>query len=257
MISAVSQILLGKAASDNGFDLALDQSGIWLSFASSHAPLKLWLTVDDRSQFLAAFSDSGLVVGLTGLAIIVYSDLPIGATVAFTVTDVKRLYPVLRRAFQLSRSLPNKPLNEFEEATCELPISTEAERLVIQRVGQNIFRSSLLDYWDGKCAVTGLSIAELLRASHIKPWRDCYSDAERLDVFNGLLLAPHLDALFDLGFITFEDDGLIIVSSSLDDPALRSLGIDKTLKIKGLREAHQKYLKWHREKEFSRSIKPT
>lgn len=253
MIPVVSQILLGKAASDNGFDLALNQSGMWLSFASSHAPLKLWLTVDNQSQFLAAFSDSGLMVGLTGLAIIVHSDLPTGATAAFSVTDVKQLYPVLRRAFQLSRSLPNKPLNEFEEATCSLPRSTESECLVIQRVGQNIFRSSLLDYWDGKCAVTGLSIAELLRASHIKPWKDCYSDAERLDVFNGLLLAPHLDAAFDLGFITFGNDGSMIVSSNLDDPVLSLLGIDKTLKIKGLREAHQKYLKWHREKEFSQS----
>lgn len=157
---------------------------------------------------------------------------------------------MLRRAFQLSRSLPNEPLKEFKKTTSELPRSTEAERLIIQRVGQDIFRGCLLDYWDGKCAVTGLSITALLKASHIKPWKDCDTDAERLDVFNGLLLAPHLDAAFDKGYITFEDNGSITVSSFLDDLALKALGIEKTVKIKGLTAAHGKYLKWHREKQF-------
>ncbi len=172
------------------------------------------------------------------------------ACIAFLVTDVKLLYPLLRRAFQLSRSLPNEPLKEFKKTTSELPRSTEAERLIIQRVGQDIFRGCLLDYWDGKCAVTGLSITALLKASHIKPWKDCDTDAERLDVFNGLLLAPHLDAAFDKGYITFEDNGSITVSSFLDDLALKALGIEKTVKIKGLTAAHGKYLKWHREKQF-------
>jgi len=50
--------------------------------------------------------------------------------------------------------------------------------------------------------VTGLAMSKLLRASHIKPWAACAADAERLDVYNGLLLAPHLDALFDAGLIS-------------------------------------------------------
>ncbi len=250
MTSGVSKILLEKAASDNGFDLVLDQSGIWLSFASSHAPLKLWLTVDDQSQFLISFSSSDLVSELAELATIIQTDLPPGAITTFSVTDIKHLYPMLRRAFQLSRSLPNEPLNEFRSTTFGLPKSTEAERLIIQRVGQNIFRNSLIDYWDGKCAMTKLSVLALLRASHIKPWKDCSTDVERLDVFNGLLLAPHLDAAFDLGFITLADDGSIILSSSLNDFAVVVLGIDKTQRVNGLTDAHQKYLKWHREKVF-------
>lgn len=58
-------------------------------------------------------------------------------------------------------------------------------------------RVALLDFWQGRCCVTGLDVAELLRASHIKPWARCESDDERLDVFNGLLLSPTMDALFD------------------------------------------------------------
>ena len=63
--------------------------------------------------------------------------------------------------------------------------------------------------------ITGLGAPELLRASHIKPRADCDTDAERLDVFNGLLLAPHLDAVFDSGFITIAEDGTVLLSNAL------------------------------------------
>ena len=53
--------------------------------------------------------------------------------------------------------------------------SSEAERLVVQRIGQNLFREGLLDLWGRalRCAATGLAVPALLRASHIKPWADC------------------------------------------------------------------------------------
>jgi putative restriction endonuclease len=77
--------------------------------------------------------------------------------------------------------------------------SAARERLLVHRVGQDVFRAGRIDYWEGRCAITGLGVVELLRASHIKPWAACDLDAERLDVLNGLLLAPHLDAAFDRG----------------------------------------------------------
>ncbi len=92
---------------------------------------------------------------------------------------------------------------------------TEVERLVRQRIGQGIFRQSLMDYWDGRCAVTGIDQPELLRASHMKPWTDCANDAERLDVFNGLLLTADWDAAFDKGLVTFDDNGLAQFASAL------------------------------------------
>jgi predicted restriction endonuclease len=121
---------------------------------------------------------------------------------------------------------------------------------VVQRVGQDLFRGGLIEYWEGRCAVTGLAVPELLRASHIKPWADCPADAERLDVFNGLLLAPHLDAAFDRGFITFADDGELIVSSALGDADRRLLGLDLPLRIRALHNGHRAYLPWHRERVF-------
>jgi predicted restriction endonuclease len=126
----------------------------------------------------------------------------------------------------------------------------ELERLVVQRVGQDLFRSGLVDYWDGRCAVTALAVVELLRASHIKPWADCATDAERLDVYNGLLLAPHLDAAFDRGFITVQDDGTVVVSSRLTEQDRRVLGLDAPLRVRALQDGHRVYLPWHRERVF-------
>jgi hypothetical protein len=73
------------------------------------------------------------------------------------------------------------PLLRFRAETAALPRTTEAERLVIQRIGQNVFRDSLMGYWGGCCPLTGITESALLRASHIVPWSEC-NDEQRLDV---------------------------------------------------------------------------
>ena len=135
-----------------------------------------------------------------------------------------------------------------------LPRTTEAERLVVQRVGQDIFRRGLLEYWDGRCAITGLGVPDLLRASHIKPWAHCDTDAERLDVFNGLLLAPHLDAALDTGFITVTEDGTVLLSDALPSGARSALGLDRPLNVHGLHRVHERYLRWHRSMIFRMGV---
>jgi len=99
--------------------------------------------------------------------------------------------------------------------------------------------------------VTGLAIPALLRASHIKPWSHCETDAERLDVYNGLLLAPHLDAAFDCGFVTVANDGTVVVSAALSPDARILLGLDRTLRLHGLTDGHRAYLIYHRDVVFS------
>ena len=85
--------------------------------------------------------------------------------------------------------MAGESLQRFREQSRTLPEVTEALRLVVQRIGQDLFRAAVVDYWQGRCGVTGLDVVPLLRASHIKPWSKCATDEERLDVFNGLLLA--------------------------------------------------------------------
>ena len=247
--------LLEKVASDTGFDLVFAQERDWLRFGSSHAPLEIWLAATTWDRPVAAFRRCDVAIAMPEHGTATTLDMPSGATAVRLVDDVPALYAMLRRAYQLARSLPDEILHVFEQRTRGMPRTTEAERLVVQRVGQNIFRAGLMEYWDGRCAVTGLAVPELLRASHIKPWAACESDAERLDVFNGLLLAPHLDAAFDAGLITFSDEGVLIVASRLSDVDRRLLGVDNPLQIARLTDAHSHYLAWHRAREFeSRAI---
>ena len=250
MLATVTITLLEKAATDNGFDLQLEPAANWLAFGSSQTSMDVWLTSLEDSRFIAALSRPDVLDGLTGIDSTSTQALPPRAAGALAVPDITALHALLRRAFQLSRTLPDALLQVFQTETANLPRTTEAERVVIQRVGQDIFRRGLLEYWDGRCAITGLDVPELLRASHIKPWADCDTDAERLDVFNGLLLAAHLDAAFDAGFITVGEGGAVVVSDALSVGARSALGLDVGLRVEGLHRAHERYLGWHRAKVF-------
>ena len=254
MLTAVTVTRLEKAATDNGFDLERERTVDWLSFGSSQTPMRIWLAAVGESRFLAAASRADVIDGLTGLGAACTDRLPGVAAGALAVSDVAALHRLLRRAFQLSRTLPDALLRVFEDETANLPRATEAERTVVQRFGQDVFRRGLLEYWDDRCAMTGLDVPELLRASHIKPWADCATDAERLDVFNGLLLAPHLDAAFDAGFITIAGDGTMLVSNTLRPGARSALGLDRPLRVDGLHGAHERYLTWHRSRIFRTGV---
>lgn len=125
---------------------------------------------------------------------------------------------------------------------------TEKRQLVLARLGQGGFRGLLFDQWQGRCAVTGCRIPDLLRASHIKPWKDA-DNRERLDQNNGLLLTANLDAAFDRGLISFRDDGAILISRDLPPSAWKQIGIDRAMRIQ-LTDAHRQYLVFHRENRF-------
>ncbi len=125
----------------------------------------------------------------------------------------------------------------------------DKDRLIKARIGQGYFRDQLINYWDGKCCVTKCSETQILLASHIKPWKDC-DTKEAIDVYNGLLLIPNLDKLFDKGLITFSDNGSIIISKDITDNNLKLLGINKEMMISHLEREHLKYLKYHRDKVF-------
>jgi putative restriction endonuclease len=85
----------------------------------------------------------------------------------------------------------------------------------------------------------------LLRASRIKPWADC-TDAERLDVHNGLLLSALWDAAFDRGLVSFADDGSVLASPRLGEMECEALGLAKALPLQGLRDAHRANLALNR-----------
>ena len=140
----------------------------------------------------------------------------------------------------------NKIKSEEQELKTNKKITdTEREAIIKTRVGQSEFRQDLIAKWGG-CSVCGFSQASILIASHIKPWSKS-DDDEKLDIYNGLLLIPTLDKLFDKGYISFSDDGKIMISSELKD--YEKLGVSSDMFVK-LEDEHKLYMKYHREHEF-------
>ena len=123
--------------------------------------------------------------------------------------------------------------------------STEREALVLSRLGQGTFRRDLIAVWNGRCAVTAMAFPEVFRASHIKPWTDS-DNAERFDPYNGLLLSPQYDSLFDRGYVTFENGGRMVLSPAIQNLDATRLGIDPNDHLRFVDPRHQPYLDYHR-----------
>jgi hypothetical protein len=232
-----------KAAWDNGYRLERGIDNGWLHYASTTAPGSIWIAgVSNVGPWLLSLGHSSVATEIGALP----ASPQLGPGQAtFALPNLSQLHAVLDRAYRLAVSLPEVPLDRFRARTAGLPRTTEAERTVIQRIGQDIFRDALIDYWSGRCPMTGITERALLRASHIKPWADC-TDAERLDVHNGLLLSALWDAAFDRGLVSFADDGSVLASSRLGEKEREALGLARALPLQGLRGAHRVNLSFHR-----------
>lgn len=238
-MTPLERLRIEKAASDCGFEMTPLERGDGLELRS------------------ASFPESVVVRAVGALLFEIISPVGLALNAADVTSPVsangyEELYEVLRTASSRSRTLPNRIADAFRQATANMPRTTETDRVVVTRVGQTMFRAALLDYWQGRCCVTGLEMPELLRASHIKPWASCERDDERLDVFNGLLLAPHLDAMFDAGWMTVAPDGAVEISSSLSAEARETLGVSRPLKVHRIRPEHARYLAFHSDHVYRR-----
>jgi hypothetical protein len=128
---------------------------------------------------------------------------------------------------------------------------TFREQLVRARRGRGVFRANIL-LRENFCRVTRVSEPRHLKASHIKPWRDA-TDAERLDGANGLLLSPHIDHLFDDGYITFSASQELVIVPEVRDKLLDAWGIDAGVRVGELSREQNSFLDYHRAKVFTRT----
>ena len=131
---------------------------------------------------------------------------------------------------------------------------TVREALVKQRRGQDKYREALEKLWSGRCPITGINHPAFLVASHAKPWADS-NPTERLDPFNGILLAVHIDRLFDGGWISFTDAGQILLSPQLPSYVATSLLCQdcQERNIPQFAPGHSPYLAWHRDKVYRKA----
>ncbi len=249
LMNPLKRSLIEKAGTDNGFEYTLAADADSVTLASARHPTRATIT-ENESGFGIRFTSNtpALLPELQRTfpsAVSAHDEIVTGGEAA--------LASLLRRAASLSRALPSQAETGYQQAVAEelsaLPVSTmvtEVERMVRQRVGQQKFREAMLDYWGSACAVTGVALPQVLRASHAKPWADCASDAERLDVFNGFLLSANLDALFDRFLVSFDDAGVLLVSSTISDTDRARLGLNISMHLRWLADDHQPYLQYHR-----------
>jgi len=252
-MNLLARTLIEKAGYSNGWENVLpsSQDEVVMASARHKAEARVSPTQTTEEKFLVSFP-RGPAAGEMAISFPALQK----SSGKFVVSGLGMLGSFLRRAAELAMSLPNHAADlyvaEVSKIESNPPSTTEAIRMVKQRVGQDLFRHALMEYWGGACAVTGLDLPAVLRASHAKPWAKCETDLERLDVFNGFLLSAHLDALFDSGFMTFDDDGAVVVSAKLSSAQVGLLGITSDIapKLRWISPSHLPYLAWHRSEVF-------
>jgi HNH endonuclease len=152
---------------------------------------------------------------------------------------------------------------EWEERECEQIVEdrglpdTEKQALIKARRGQGLFRQNVARL-EPCCRVTRVDRPEHLVASHIKPWRES-DNWERLFEGNGLLLTPTIDHLFDRGFISFENNGELLISPVAHEESMNRMGIitDRLVNVGGFAGPQREFLEFHRSKVFlKRGIGP-
>ncbi len=178
-MNQVTAIYLEKLLTDAGYDRH-ERRDDWIIGTSSYYRHSVALKITDL-PILALPQAAAMQLNLFENAhFIPIEDAPDGFPYAMALERSELLYWLKKSA-----RLP------FEESA-DLAV-TDVEALVKQRRGQEKLRQLLMDYWDGRCAVTGVKTPELLVASHIKPWSQCESSKEKLEIYNALLLNIAID----------------------------------------------------------------
>ena len=245
MLSMTVRTILEKAAVDNGFSIDQGASGRWLVWRAHAAPARLCLTATGKGYGIGS-DHAGAMRGLEP-ELEKFPGAPAGFR-AVQVPNSGMLNATAGAVWRLARSLPDEPLRRYQLRLQEPTGATEVERLRKERIGQDIFREALMLFWDGACAVTGVRHPRLLRASHIVPWAECETDAERLNVHNGLLLAAHLDAAFDAHLISFGIDGQIRFGPKLSGEDIAASGFTPEMRLRRTDSETEVRLALHRTK---------
>jgi putative restriction endonuclease len=126
---------------------------------------------------------------------------------------------------------------------------TTKKALTDARIGQGKFRTGVLRLWGGQCCLSGSQTLDVVRASHIKPWREC-NDSERLDPHNGIPLSATFDCLFDVGLISFDGAGGILIAKTLSKKERELLGVDRLKLKRAPSKRTSAYLDYHRNNIF-------
>lgn len=185
---------------------------------------------------------------------------PVTHGIVIHTENLPKIMPYLPEALQNSikekakilsnhRGAEKNLTEQFDEDIASIKsnktIPTTVKKLLIDaRKGQEKFREDVIEI-EKRCRITGVEDRRFLIASHIKPWCKS-SNEERLDGYNGLLLSPHIDKLFDAFYISFENDGTVLISETAQK-LIDTWKIDTKI-VGAFHPQQKKYLKFHRER---------
>ena len=133
-----------------------------------------------------------------------------------------------------------------------IPMIAETETEVKSkiRLGKQKFRRELLQLWNHKCALCEIELSALLQASYSKPWKDS-TDLERVYAYNGVPLCCNHDALYEKGYIAFDGQGKLHISTSIPENDYLKYNIHPKKKIARFEE-NKPYFKWHLKNIFQK-----
>lgn len=209
----------------------------WLDNSSSGVydciELKLLQKYDGDGLSLHDLQDRGLINGnIQG---------------AFKEQNYPELFEYIDERFDSVAINVDQLIEEYECGTDDFKCGYEKEALIKARVNQGYFRELLKAKYK-HCCLCGVDDSSFLIASHIKPWN--ISDKnEKVDVNNGLLLCPNHDKLFDGGFISFDDNGSILISPKLSERNMVFMNVNRDMKV-DINEDNKNYFEYHREHIF-------
>jgi putative restriction endonuclease len=156
--------------------------------------------------------------------------------------------PIIQHELAPSLDLESEYEIKLEIEAKHLEGDLEKIQLTKSRRGQGIFKANVR-LIESNCRVTGVTNIKHLTASHIKPWASS-DNHEKLDGFNGLLLSPHVDHLFDRGYISFRSNGEVLISKELNPKVLEQWSIATPRNVGGFRSEQETYLEYHRDVIF-------
>lgn len=191
-----------------------DHLGLLRPFLEREPFAPLQLTGDGLQHiYLTSISESlaQVILGLSGADALAFTSQ--------TLQDAER--PLVERELTGLQEWEDIEQNRILES--EIPETTRSS-LIRARIGQGTFKERVARI-EHACRITYVTNPTHLIGSHIKPWRESTNE-ERLHGGNGLLLTPTADHLFDRGFISFEDNGEVIISPVADQESLKRMGLD-------------------------------
>ena len=183
-------------------------------------------------------------ISCDGLQGVYLTEIPTALADLFILLSKRDIFEVILN-LEDPRDNEDADLIELEIHSKQLEGDLEKIQLVKSRRGQGLFKANVRLY-ETECRVTHVRNIRHLRASHIKPWSHS-QDSEKLDGANGLLLAPHVDHLFDRGFISFSGDGDLLVSEKLNLNILTKWSIALPQNVGTFKKEQQKYLEYHQD----------